>query len=65
MMLIKHVYLHLRLEAANEGNAGLSVRQAGDAGVEVMKAFDVCVDVAFLWRSARAARKWYASLPFV
>ena len=48
MVLDKHMYLHLRLEAANEGNAGLGVRQVGDAGVEVKKAFDVGVDVAFL-----------------
>ena len=26
MMLTKHVHLHLRLEAANEGEAGLGVR---------------------------------------
>ena len=48
MMLAKHMHLHLRLEAANEGKAGLGVRQVGDAGVEVEKAFHVGVDVACL-----------------
>ena len=33
MMLVKHVHLQLRLEAANEGEAGLSILQVGDAGV--------------------------------
>ena len=48
MMMTKHVHLHLRLEAANEGEAGLCVRQVWDAGVEVEEALDVDVDVAFL-----------------
>ena len=48
MMLTKHVHLHLRLEAANEGEAGLCVRQVWDAGAEVEEAHDVGVDVAFL-----------------
>ena len=47
-MLVKHMHLHLRLEAANEGESGLCVRQIWDAGVEVEKALDVGVDVAFL-----------------
>ena len=46
-MLTKHVHLHLRLEAANEGETGLGVQQVWDAGVEVKKAFDAGVDVAF------------------
>ena len=44
-MLAKHMHLHLRLEAANKGKAGLGVRQVWDQGVEVKKAFDVGVDV--------------------
>ena len=48
MMLTKQVHLHLCLEAANEGEAGLGVRQIGDAGVEVEEALDVGVDVACL-----------------
>ena len=47
-MLTKHVHLHLRLEAADEGEAGLGVQQVGDAGVEVEEALDVGVDVACL-----------------
>ena len=37
-MLAKNMHLHLRLEAANEGDAGLCVGQVGDAGVEVEEA---------------------------
>ena len=47
-MLAKHMHLHLRLEAADGGEAGLGVRQVGDAGLEVEEALDVGVDVAFL-----------------
>ena len=47
-MLTKHAHLHLWLEAANEGEAGLAVRQVGDTGVEVEEALGVGVDVAFL-----------------
>ena len=42
------MHLHLRLEAANENEAGLGVRQAGDAGVEVEEALDVGVYVSCL-----------------
>ena len=45
-MLTKHVHLHLRLEAADEGEAGLGVGKVGDAGLEFEEPIDVGVDVA-------------------
>ena len=56
------MHWHLRLEAANQGEAGLGVGEIRDPGLELEEAIDVGVDVA---RLPREARKWYASLPSV